>query len=47
VALGWDVVHVGEIGMSAATDHEILRGGLADGRAGVTLDADSTTRQCL
>ena len=38
--LGWDVVHVGEIGMAAATDHDILRRALAEQRAVVTLDAD-------
>ena len=38
--LGWDVVHVGEIGMAAATDKDILRRALAEQRALVTLDAD-------
>jgi predicted nuclease of predicted toxin-antitoxin system len=42
-ALGWDVVHVGAIGMAAAADHEILGRALADGRAVVTLDADFHT----
>jgi predicted nuclease of predicted toxin-antitoxin system len=42
-ALGWDVVHVGEIGMAAATDQEILRRALAEQRAVVTLDADFHT----
>jgi predicted nuclease of predicted toxin-antitoxin system len=39
-ALGWDV---GEIGMAAATDQEILRRALAEQRAVVTLDADFHT----
>ena len=38
--LGWDVVHVGEIGSSRATDQEILQRGRTDGRVVVTLDAD-------
>jgi predicted nuclease of predicted toxin-antitoxin system len=38
--LGWDVVHVGEIGMAAATDKDILHRALAEQRAVVTLDAD-------
>jgi predicted nuclease of predicted toxin-antitoxin system len=46
-ALGWDVVHVGEIGMSAAADQEILGRALADGRAVVTLDADFHTNLAL
>jgi len=29
---GWDVVHVGEIGSSRATDQEILQRGRTDGR---------------
>jgi predicted nuclease of predicted toxin-antitoxin system len=37
---GWDVVHVGEIGLSRATDEEILQRGRIDGRVVVTLDAD-------
>jgi predicted nuclease of predicted toxin-antitoxin system len=41
--LGWDVVHVGEIGLAAATDQEILRRALAEQRAIVTLDADFHT----
>jgi predicted nuclease of predicted toxin-antitoxin system len=41
--LSWDVVHVGEIGMAAATDQEILRRALAEQRAVVTLDADFHT----
>jgi predicted nuclease of predicted toxin-antitoxin system len=36
-------VHIGEIGMSAAADREILGRALADGRAVVTLDADFHT----
>ena len=38
--LGWDVLHVGEIGMAAATDQDILHRALAEQRAVVTLDAD-------
>jgi predicted nuclease of predicted toxin-antitoxin system len=36
----WDVVHVGEIGMSTFTDSEILGVGQRDNRVCVTLDAD-------
>ncbi len=39
-AYGWDTVHVGDIGMSDATDVEIIEKGLADRRVIVTLDAD-------
>jgi predicted nuclease of predicted toxin-antitoxin system len=41
--LGWDVVHAGDIGMSAAADQEILRRALAEQRVVVTLDADFHT----
>ena len=37
---GWDVVHVGEIGMSRATDLEILDYARRENRVCVTLDAD-------
>jgi predicted nuclease of predicted toxin-antitoxin system len=37
---GWDVVHVGEIGMSRATDQEILDYARHENRVCVTLDAD-------
>lgn len=37
---GWDVVHVGEIGMSRATDQEILDYARQENRVCVTLDAD-------
>ncbi|MEI2771790.1 MAG: DUF5615 family PIN-like protein [Candidatus Competibacter sp.] len=37
---GWDVVHVGEIGMSRATDQEILDYARRENRVCVTLDAD-------
>ena len=37
---GWDVVHVGEIGMSCATDQEILDYARRENRVCVTLDAD-------
>lgn len=36
---GWDVVHVSEVGMSRASDADILRA-RAESRACVTLDAD-------
>lgn len=39
-APGWDVVHVGEIGMQRALDREIAARAIADGRAVVTLDSD-------
>lgn len=39
-ALGWDVIHVGEIGMATALDEEIIRRGRDEGRIVVTLDAD-------
>ncbi len=41
--LGWDVVHVGTIGMATASDTEILARAVADGRVVVTLDADFHT----
>lgn len=37
---GIDTLHVGEIGLAAATDNEILQKGRQDGRVVVTLDAD-------
>ena len=37
---GWDVRHVSEIGLSRATDAEILATARADRRVCVTLDAD-------
>jgi predicted nuclease of predicted toxin-antitoxin system len=37
---GVDAVHLGEIGMFAAEDADILERGRAEGRAVVTLDAD-------
>jgi len=37
---GWDVVHVGDIGMSAALDTEIIEQAKKDQRVCVTLDAD-------
>ncbi len=37
---GWDAVHVGELGLSRASDVEILNRGRHDGRCCVTLDAD-------
>lgn len=39
-AAGVDTVHVGEIGMSAASDSAILAQGQAEQRVVVTLDAD-------
>ncbi len=38
--VGWDVIHVSEIGMSRAGDLDILRRGRTEGRICVTLDAD-------
>lgn len=38
--VGWDTVHVADIGMSRADDSDILRHALADSRVCVTLDAD-------
>ena len=38
--MGIDAVHVGEIGMAAATDEAILARGAQEQRAIVTLDAD-------
>lgn len=37
---GWDIKHVGELGMSRARDEEILRYARREGCAIVTLDAD-------
>ncbi len=37
---GWDVEHVGEIGLHAATDEALLQYALAQQRAIVSLDAD-------
>lgn len=37
---GWDVVHVGEIGLSRAEDQKILDHARKDDRICVTLDAD-------
>ena len=37
---GWDVVHVSEVGMSRASDADILRRARAESRSCVTLDAD-------
>jgi predicted nuclease of predicted toxin-antitoxin system len=37
---GHDAVHVGDIGMAAASDEAILREAARDGRVAVTLDAD-------
>lgn len=37
---GWDAVHVGNIGMAAATDVEILGYAKQEARVVVTLDAD-------
>ena len=38
--IGWDVIHVSEVGMSSADDADILRRGRAESRVCVTLDAD-------
>lgn len=37
---GWDVLHTGDIGLSGATDNEILEYARAEKRVIVTLDAD-------
>jgi predicted nuclease of predicted toxin-antitoxin system len=37
---GWDVVHVSEIGMSRASDADIVRRARAESRVCITLDAD-------
>ena len=37
---GIDTLHVGEIGLAAATDNEILQRGRQEERVVVTLDAD-------
>lgn len=37
---GWDVVHVGEIGMARASDIEILAFALKENRIVMTLDSD-------
>jgi len=37
---GWDVLHTGDIGLSRASDNEILEYARAEKRAIVTLDAD-------
>ena len=39
-AATWDVIHVGDIGLSRATDQKILDHASADQRVCVTLDAD-------
>jgi predicted nuclease of predicted toxin-antitoxin system len=39
-ALGWDVIHVGDVGMSQATDDEVLAYARQENRICVTLDAD-------
>jgi predicted nuclease of predicted toxin-antitoxin system len=43
IANGWDVVHVGDVGMSEATDEEILQYARVEKRTCVTLDADFHT----
>ena len=39
-AAGWDVQHVADVGLGAATDHAILSAAERDGRTVVTLDHD-------
>ena len=39
-ATAWDVMHVGDIGLSRATDQQILDYAKSDNRVCVTLDAD-------
>jgi predicted nuclease of predicted toxin-antitoxin system len=38
--VGWDIIHVGDIGMSCASDRDILDYARRDQRVCVTLDAD-------
>jgi len=40
VSRGWDVVHTGDIGLSRATDSEILEHARQNQRCVITLDAD-------
>ena len=40
LAAGWDVVHVGDVGLSRADDSRILEHAREQGRTCVTLDAD-------
>ena len=44
---GWDVVHVGDVGMSRASDIEVLALAEQDARVCVTLDADFHTLLAL
>jgi predicted nuclease of predicted toxin-antitoxin system len=44
---GIDTLHVGEIGLAAATDNEILQRGRQEERVVVTLDADFHVLFCL
>jgi predicted nuclease of predicted toxin-antitoxin system len=46
-AMGWDAVHVAEIGMTRATDRAILAHGLNDDHAIITLDSDFHTLLAL
>lgn len=46
-AQGWDVVHVGDIGMSRAPDTEILALAEREARVCITLDADFHTLLAL
>ena len=39
-SLGWDVIHVGEIGLAAAEDRQIIARAVEEGRVCVTLDLD-------
>lgn len=39
-AAAWDVIHVGDVGLSRATDQQILDYAKSDNRICVTLDAD-------
>jgi predicted nuclease of predicted toxin-antitoxin system len=42
--LGWDVIHVGEVGLASADDDELLERCRLESRVCVTLDADLHAR---
>jgi predicted nuclease of predicted toxin-antitoxin system len=43
---GWDAVHVRELGMATAEDHQILERALLERRVCITLDADFHALLC-